>query len=157
LLVGLCAALAVISSAFAPGEALMTRPIVPMTCLLLAMGGLYAVFARKAIADPPPLKVMLLVALVTRAILIPSFPIQESDLYRYLWDGRVVAAGMDPYRFSPEEIDRFEQGGAAASADDITEKEKPLSAVTGLIVSGKVDKWIVLQTGSGNYHFSTHL
>ena len=98
----------------------MTRPIVPMTCLLLAMGGLYAVFARKAIADPPPLKVMLLVALVTRAILIPSFPIQESDLYRYLWDGRVVAAGMDPYRFSPEEIDRFEQGGAAASADDIT-------------------------------------
>jgi alpha-L-rhamnosidase len=45
----------------------------------------------------------------------------------------------------------------ASSADDIMEKGGPLSALAGLVVHGKEGKWIVLQTGSGIYHFSTHL
>ncbi|MEN1680180.1 MAG: hypothetical protein AAGJ46_11350 [Planctomycetota bacterium] len=39
-----------------------------------------------------------------RAILLPTPPFQEIDLYRYAWDGAVVVAGVDPYRFPPKEI-----------------------------------------------------
>ena len=28
-------------------------------------------------------------------------PVQSDDLYRYIWDGRVQAAGIDPYRYVP--------------------------------------------------------
>jgi alpha-L-rhamnosidase len=43
----------------------------------------------------------------------------------------------------------------APTADAITEKGKPLSTLPGILVSGKQGKYIVLQTGSGTYHFST--
>jgi alpha-L-rhamnosidase len=43
----------------------------------------------------------------------------------------------------------------ASSADAITEKGTALSALTGIVVSGKQGRYIVLQTGSGSYHFST--
>ena len=33
------------------------------------------------------------------AITAPSFG--SDDLYRYVWDGRVQAAGIDPYRYVP--------------------------------------------------------
>jgi alpha-L-rhamnosidase len=43
----------------------------------------------------------------------------------------------------------------ALSADAITENGKALSALTGMVVTGKQGRFIVLQTGSGSYHFST--
>jgi alpha-L-rhamnosidase len=43
----------------------------------------------------------------------------------------------------------------AASAEDILENGKPLSESRDITVSGKDGKYIVLQTGSGVYHFST--
>lgn len=39
-----------------------------------------------------------------RALLLPTPPFQEIDLYRYLWDGAVVAAGADPYAFPPKQV-----------------------------------------------------
>ncbi|MEK6239292.1 MAG: hypothetical protein N2C14_31630, partial [Planctomycetales bacterium] len=43
-------------------------------------------------------------AIAFRAILLFSEPIQEIDVYRYLWDGTVVAAGGDPYQYSPRQV-----------------------------------------------------
>jgi hypothetical protein len=40
-------------------------------------------------------------ALLPRAILLASQPALSDDLYRYIWDGRVIAAGIDPYRYAP--------------------------------------------------------
>jgi hypothetical protein len=40
-------------------------------------------------------------AIVIRAILIPVPPLLSSDMYRYVWDGRVQAAGINPYRYVP--------------------------------------------------------
>ncbi len=40
-------------------------------------------------------------ALAMRALLLPIAPPLSSDLYRYVWDGRVQAAGINPYRFVP--------------------------------------------------------
>ena len=43
-------------------------------------------------------------AVLFRLFLLPSEPIQEVDIYRYLWDGRVVCAGVNPYRHSPRNV-----------------------------------------------------
>jgi len=43
-------------------------------------------------------------AILFRAIMLPGNLIQENDIYRYMWDGKVVAHGLNPYRFSPDEI-----------------------------------------------------
>jgi hypothetical protein len=41
------------------------------------------------------------VALAARAALWPATPSLSGDLYRYLWEGRVLVEGGDPYRQSP--------------------------------------------------------
>lgn len=45
-----------------------------------------------------------LVGVSLRLLFLFTPPIQEVDLYRYLWDGAVVCEGVSPYRFSPEEL-----------------------------------------------------
>jgi alpha-1,6-mannosyltransferase len=40
-------------------------------------------------------------ALVFRLILIPSVPVHENDIYRYIWDGKVFVAGINPYKYAP--------------------------------------------------------
>lgn len=39
--------------------------------------------------------------LLFRAILLPSEPILNDDLYRCLWDGRMQTQGVNPYRYAP--------------------------------------------------------
>jgi alpha-1,6-mannosyltransferase len=41
------------------------------------------------------------VALITRVVLITNPWLLSSDIYRYVWDGRVQAAGINPYRYIP--------------------------------------------------------
>lgn len=41
------------------------------------------------------------VALINRILLLGSAPILENDYFRYLWDGRVLASGTNPYLYSP--------------------------------------------------------
>lgn len=43
-------------------------------------------------------------AVVFRITLLPTVPIQELDIYRYLWDGAVSTSGVNPYRYSPDKI-----------------------------------------------------
>lgn len=42
------------------------------------------------------------VALALRALLLPLPPTLSNDVLRYLWDGRVVASGHDPYSLPPD-------------------------------------------------------
>ncbi len=39
-----------------------------------------------------------------RLLLLLTEPILEIDIYRYLWDGRVLSTGVSPYRYSPQQI-----------------------------------------------------
>ncbi len=48
--------------------------------------------------------IVLLFAILFRAILLTSAPIQEDDFYRYLWDGAVVANGLNPYKYAPADL-----------------------------------------------------
>lgn len=48
------------------------------------------------------LPVILLVALAARLVLAGGVPYASSDIYRYVWDGRVQAHGINPYRYAPD-------------------------------------------------------
>jgi alpha-1,6-mannosyltransferase len=45
--------------------------------------------------------IVLVVAVVARALLVPGAPTLSDDAYRFVWDGRVQAAGINPYRNVP--------------------------------------------------------
>ena len=40
--------------------------------------------------------------LLFRLTLLPAEPSLSDDVYRYVWDGRVQAAGINPYRHAPD-------------------------------------------------------
>lgn len=39
-----------------------------------------------------------------RLTLLVSDPIEEIDLYRYLWDGSVITQGVSPFRYTPQQV-----------------------------------------------------
>jgi len=43
-------------------------------------------------------------ACLFRGVLLPSIPMHEIDIYRYIWDGAVLADGVSPYRYSPQQV-----------------------------------------------------
>jgi alpha-1,6-mannosyltransferase len=47
------------------------------------------------------LLVILAIALLLRIVTLALPPYLSSDIYRYIWDGRVQAAGINPYRYIP--------------------------------------------------------
>jgi hypothetical protein len=49
------------------------------------------------------LGLILLIAACARLILLGATPTLSDDIYRYRWDGRVQQAGVDPYRFPPND------------------------------------------------------
>ena len=56
-----------------------------------------------------------LFALLFRLVLLPSRPTLSDDMYRYVWDGRVQAHRISPYRYPPkaEELAELRQGDKA--------------------------------------------
>jgi len=70
-----------------------------------AAGVLYAVAAVLTAASPGmgrralPIVLLLGAAMRVAAFLPP--PLLSTDVYRYVWDGRVQAAGVNPYRYLP--------------------------------------------------------
>ncbi|HTO95341.1 MAG TPA: hypothetical protein VMM80_13200, partial [Bacteroidota bacterium] len=45
--------------------------------------------------------IVLLFGVLFRLSLVPHAVIGSDDIYRYLWDGRVAAAGINPYAYTP--------------------------------------------------------
>ncbi|MEP7358062.1 MAG: glycosyltransferase 87 family protein, partial [Anaerolineales bacterium] len=50
-----------------------------------------------------------------RLVLLPTTPTLSDDMYRYVWDGRVQASGLSPYRYPPNALELAPQraGGYA--------------------------------------------
>jgi alpha-1,6-mannosyltransferase len=46
--------------------------------------------------------IVIVFAIAFRLILLPSRPTLSDDMYRYVWDGRVQANGISPYRYPPD-------------------------------------------------------
>lgn len=49
-------------------------------------------------------KILLTLGIVTRVIIMFSFPNLSNDLYRYWWDGMLSAHGINPFEFTPAEV-----------------------------------------------------
>src|SRR5271156_104004 len=47
------------------------------------------------------LRIVLLIALAARLIAVIAPPFLSTDIYRYVWDGKVQGAGINPYRYIP--------------------------------------------------------
>jgi len=72
--------------------------------LLLLASGAITVAATKAAAQAPAglgLTIVLLGALALRLLVLTQDPLFSDDIYRYVWDGMVQGAGINPYRFVP--------------------------------------------------------
>ena len=67
--------------------------------VVLAAGSLLARRAPKRTA----LLVILIAGAAMRLVLVPLEPALSTDTYRYLWDGRIQAAGINPYVHAPED------------------------------------------------------
>ena len=69
--------------------------------------GLYVLALRSATSLPDNRQLLIAIwtgALLFRITLLLSDPIEEVDLYRYVWDGAVSKSGVSPFRFAPQQI-----------------------------------------------------
>jgi alpha-1,6-mannosyltransferase len=82
-------------------EPLAAQPAVVGALFVLYLGATWlgAVSVRPTRSA---LAVVLGFGLLFRALMLPTPVYLSSDLYRYLWDGRVQLAGVNPYRYAPD-------------------------------------------------------
>ena len=55
---------------------------------------------------PQRIRQLLVVAVVARAALLPMMPNLSDDIYRFVWDGRLLSQGYDPFAYLPSEVIR---------------------------------------------------
>ncbi|GIW92926.1 MAG: hypothetical protein KatS3mg110_0967 [Pirellulaceae bacterium] len=99
--------LAWLSNQFVYGSHYQQRPILLVVGLLAGCFLIYCFSLSIACRIPSHTGLavrIILAAAAFRGILLPSVPIQEIDIYRYIWDGAVASQGLSPYRFSPAEV-----------------------------------------------------
>jgi len=109
ILIAIHVSLLIISPRFAYGELpVLQRPTGLAVTLMMSAGAVYlaAIWVMRLPAAPRWSWWMwiICVGLIMRALMFPSTPILETDYYRYLWDGAVVAHGHNPYEHSPDSI-----------------------------------------------------
>jgi hypothetical protein len=66
--------------------------------------GLLAIAATRVADRAPPERALWLIfglGIALRAYVLLFGPLLSSDIYRYVWDGKVQAAGINPYRYFP--------------------------------------------------------
>jgi hypothetical protein len=104
---GIYAAIAKLSWQFMPGGESIERPILVVVVLLGVVFACYLIgifVAIHARDDRRLLAIIVLTGIAFRLSMLYSWPIQEIDIYRYLWDGAVTVSGISPYRYSPEQV-----------------------------------------------------
>jgi hypothetical protein len=87
------------SDAHHPLLAILGLFAIAFACYLLAIRASVAADQNRGL-----LTLIMAAALVFRVTMVFSNPIEEIDLYRYLWDGQATIAGVSPFRFSPQQI-----------------------------------------------------
>jgi hypothetical protein len=95
------------------------RPIVPVLLLFGAafVAYLFAIrVATQAKQDRRLLGLIIWSAVVFRLVFLFSVPIQEIDIYRYLWDGAVSTTGVSPFQYSPKQV-RVAAGSSTSDED----------------------------------------
>ena len=87
---------------------LLTRPELytghvvrtPLVAAAFAAFGVAAWLVRKVTLKAAAV-LILMAGIALQAIACTAIPAHSSDMYRYMWDGQVQAAGIDPYMYPP--------------------------------------------------------
>jgi len=80
------------------------RDLTRFVLVALAQGAVWSVAAvavARATGGRPALSLILATAVLLRAGALAAPVYLSDDIYRYIWDGRVQAAGINPYRYIP--------------------------------------------------------
>ncbi len=104
---GLYLVLMQMSARFAWGTATTERPLLVTLGILGLLFGLYAAASSVVLRNVTArhnLAAVIVFSVAFRLLMLFSEPIQEIDAYRYLWDGKVVTAGVNPFRYSPQQV-----------------------------------------------------
>ena len=91
-----------------PDIPIMTlHPVTWLVAIGVIAGGVFLVMpgaVDRLATSRRMLASMVLVGLASRLILFGSEPLLEIDYFRYMWDGGVLAAGENPYAWSPATV-----------------------------------------------------
>ena len=96
-----------LSSRFAWGTSQTSRPLPMVLGVLAVLFALYLVSVAsvfRGLSGTWATPLIILFSVAFRLVMLFSAPIQEIDPYRYIWDGKVCAAGVNPFLFSPEQV-----------------------------------------------------
>lgn len=99
-----------LSRQFSWGEGYSERPLLTYLAVYFSLCTLYGLtwfFVRKCPGDRGSFWMVIVFGLLFRAVILPSQQIQEDDVYRYLWDGKVFANGINPFEYAPAEVHDF--------------------------------------------------
>ncbi|MEL6421858.1 MAG: hypothetical protein AAFQ42_05400 [Pseudomonadota bacterium] len=136
-------ALAVFSHQFGYDVEVADMAIRPLVLLLSAIGAVYCIAAAALLrqvgapgttvapaSETPSLDentstrhlllFVVAIGVLARAVLFFSEPILEDDYQRYLWDGGVVAHGLDPYAVAPAAASGDAERAGLATAAGVT-------------------------------------
>lgn len=108
-LISLHAVTSNLSHQFFFGQGYQQRPIIAFIVLMGLAGVLYIIsleaVRRNIVLFSHPISIMFIctTALMMRLVYSSSIFIQETDPYRYIWDGQAVVQGVNPYEHSPQE------------------------------------------------------
>jgi hypothetical protein len=134
-----------LSSQFGYGVPIDQRPIPVVLGLLTVCFVLHLLSLKFAllIGNQRQVAVIVLFAgIAFRAILLFSEPIQEIDIYRYLWDGAASAEGGNPFRYSPEQVLRADPSQPLPPDLErlvaLRDRSAPLAEVLGRIHYGEL-------------------
>jgi alpha-1,6-mannosyltransferase len=89
-----------------PGADLPRHVLLFLVSFAFYLGAVWLLLWGRGQSKNPAFRGVLAAALVwavlLRLALLTTAPSLSDDLFRYVWDGRVIAAGIDPYRFAPD-------------------------------------------------------
>ena len=81
-------------------------PIIVYTAVFIAASLVYWLVCRQALntsAETGGLIPVLLILFFLRMSFVGVSPRGSDDVYRYMWDGRVQSAGINPYKYKPDD------------------------------------------------------
>lgn len=103
-----------------------TYPLYLASYLAMGVSWLVASYYVVTSDSRPHRGLIVLVAVVLRVPFLVTEPILSDDIFRYIWDGRVQHAGINPYRYAPEEQEiAFLRDGHEQNFQGINNKDIP--------------------------------
>ena len=101
-----------ISKEFNWGEGYADRPIVTYLAIYFSLSLLFFSASTIFVKQPEDRFIfwnIIVFGLLFRFSILPAQQIQEDDVYRYLWDGKVFANNINPFEYAPSEVNEFKE------------------------------------------------